>query len=182
MSRRTSLHPKKGEKEQGPFYRLFLTQLREIYDAEKQLIKALPKMAEAATEPELSKAFETHLKETKDQKTRLEKIFAELKEAAEGETCEAMEGLIHEGERVIEEVDSSSVKDAALIAVAQKVEHYEIASYGTLRTFASYLEYPTIHKWLQTSLNEEGEANKKLSKLAEGTLFGEGINKSAVNE
>ena len=140
--------------------------LRDTFDAEKQLVKALPKMAKAAQADELRAAFEEHLEVTKGQVARLEKVFAELGVAARGKHCVAMEGLIEEGKELIEEDHDPEVKDAGLIAAAQKVEHYEIAAYGTLRTWAEMLGYGTAAELLQQSLTEESEADEALSQLA----------------
>jgi ferritin-like metal-binding protein YciE len=140
--------------------------LRDTFDAEKQLVKALPKMAKAAQADELRAAFEEHLEVTKGQVARLEKVFAELGVAARGKHCVAMEGLIEEGKELIEEDHDPEVKDAGLIAAAQKVEHYEIAAYGTLRTWAEMLGYGKAAELLQQSLNEESEADEALSQLA----------------
>jgi ferritin-like metal-binding protein YciE len=140
--------------------------LRDTFDAEKQLVKALPKMAKAAHADELRAAFEEHLEVTKGQVARLEKVFAELGVAARGKHCVAMEGLIEEGKELIEEDHDPEVKDAGLIAAAQKVEHYEIAAYGTVRTWAEMLGYGKAAELLQQSLNEESEADEALSQLA----------------
>jgi len=162
---------------------LFVDQLRDLYSAEDQLTKALPKMARAATSTDLQKAFSNHLSETQNQKQRLEKIFYGLGLSPQGETCQAMKGLIKEGEEIIDvQADSqanSMVKDAALIAAAQRVEHYEMAGYGTVRTFAHELGYKEAEDLLQTTLDEESTANKKLTSLAEGGLFKSGINHKA---
>jgi ferritin-like metal-binding protein YciE len=140
--------------------------LRDTFDAEKQLIKALPKMAKAANSDELRAAFEEHLEVTKGQVARLEKVFEELGVAARGKHCVAMEGLIEEGKELIEEDHDPEVRDAGLIAAAQKVEHYEIAAYGTLRTWAEMLGHSKAAELLQESLAEEAETDEKLSQLA----------------
>jgi ferritin-like metal-binding protein YciE len=155
---------------------LFVEQLRDLYYAEKQIIKALPKMAKKATSGELKKAFETHLHETEDQVERLERVFEKLEMTARGKTCPAMDGLIDEGKEIMTEDAEPSVMDAGLIAAAQKVEHYEIASYGTLRTYAKMLGYNKIADLLQETLDEEGNTDKKLSQLAEK------INEDALEE
>lgn len=149
---------------------LFVDELRDLYHAENQLIKALPKMAKAASAPELKAAFEGHLAETKEQIVRLEEIFNELDVSPKGKVCKAMQGLIEEGKEIIEEDGEPAVKDAALIAAAQRVEHYEIAGYGCVRTFARVLGYPQAEKLLQTSLDEEGEADHALTDLAESVI------------
>jgi ferritin-like metal-binding protein YciE len=159
---------------------LYIEQLRDLYSAETQLVDALPKMAQAATSPDLKKAFQGHLDETKSQKQRLERIFSALGTSPQGETCKAMEGLIKEGEDIIKAPAQSPVKDAALIAAAQRVEHYEMAGYGTVRTFASELGYDDAKSLLQQTLDEEGNANKKLNAIAEGGLLSSGINEKAM--
>jgi ferritin-like metal-binding protein YciE len=158
---------------------LFVEQLNDLYSAETQLVEALPKMAKAASTKELKQGFESHLKETKGHVERLEKIFDDIGAKPGGHTCEAMEGLISEGEDVIEQDDAEdAVRDAALIAAAQRVEHYEIAGYGTVRTYAKHLGNDKAAKLLQQTLDEEGETDKKLTKLAES---GPHINKMAKN-
>lgn len=145
---------------------LFVDELKDLYDAEHQLLDALPKMAEEATSRDLTAAFNNHLKQTRTHITRLEQIFniAGLKPTRK--TCEAMKGLIKEGSHVLKEEMPSEVKDAALIAAAQRVEHYEIAGYGTLRTFAYVLDYKDVAPLLQQTLDEEEETDKSLSQLA----------------
>ena len=147
-------------------HELFLEQLRDLYSAEQQLTSALPQMKEAAHAAPLKKGFATHLKETKGHVKRLEKIFAKLDEDPSGKTCKAMEGLIKEGKKVINEDASPAVKDAALIAAAQRVEHYEIAGYGTVRAFAKLMGHREAQSLLQATLNEEGACDKKLTKAA----------------
>ena len=159
---------------------LYVEQLRDLYSAETQLINALPKMAQAASTAALKTAFQEHLDETRTKKQRLEKIFSEMGTSAQGETCEAMEGLIKEGEAVIKAMGDAKVKDAALIAAAQRVEHYEMAWYGTVRTFADELCFSNAKSLLQKTLDEEGNADKKLNALAEGGLFSSGINEKAM--
>jgi ferritin-like metal-binding protein YciE len=144
--------------------------LRDTFDAEKQLVKALPKMAKAANSEELRAAFEEHLEVTRGQVDRLERVFAELGVAARGKHCVAMEGLIEEGKELIEEDHDPEVKDAGLIAAAQKVEHYEIAAYGTLRTWAEMLGHGKAAELLQESLTEESDTDEKLSQLAMSTV------------
>lgn len=146
---------------------LFVDQLRDLYDAEKQLTKALPKMAGAAHSPALKAAFQQHLRETENQVTRLERVFQSTGQSAEAETCEAMQGLIAEGEEVVKATGDPDVKDAALIAAAQRVEHYEIAGYGCARTFAQRLGNQEAARLLQQTLDEEGATDKKLTQLAE---------------
>jgi ferritin-like metal-binding protein YciE len=139
-----------------------------LYSAEKQLIKALPKMAKASTNEDLRQAFESHLEETEGQIKRLEKIFMQLDISyARVEKCKAMEGLIEEGKDIMEEGLQPDVLDAALICAAQKVEHYEIAGYGCARTFAQQLGHDEVADLLQETLDEEGNTDKKLTEIAE---------------
>ena len=145
---------------------LLVDLLRDTYDAEKQLVRALPKMAKAATSEELSSAFTNHLEVTRGQVTRLEEVFKELGMAARGKHCVAMEGLIEEGKELIEEDHAPEVLDAALIAAAQKVEHYEIAAYGTARTWAGLLGLNKAADLLNESLDEESETDEELTQLA----------------
>jgi ferritin-like metal-binding protein YciE len=146
---------------------LFLDELKDIYNAEKQLTKALPKMAKSATSPELKTAFEEHLEQTKGQIERLEQVFQSIDKKALGKTCKAMQGLLEEGEELMEQDAEASVKDAALISAAQKVEHYEIGSYGTLATYAKLLGYTEALSLLKETLNEEKQTDTKLTKIAE---------------
>jgi ferritin-like metal-binding protein YciE len=145
---------------------LFVDELRDIYDAEKQLTKALPKMAKAADSDELRGAFEEHLEITKMQVNRLEEVFRSLGIAARGKPCEGMKGLIEEGQEKIAELEQGPTLDAALIASAQKVEHYEIATYGTLATFAEIMEHQDAKDLLGQTLDEEKEADEKLTGIA----------------
>jgi len=149
---------------------LFIEQLRDLYNAEKQLVKALPKMAKKATDEDLKQAFTTHLEETKGHVERLEEIFEGLGKRASGKTCKAMKGLVEEGEEAMEEDATPEVLDAALIAAAQRVEHYEIAGYGTVRSYAKLLGNNAAAKLLQQTLDEEGNTDKKLTQLAESTI------------
>ncbi len=159
---------------------LYINQLRDLYSAETQLIDALPKMASAASTAGLKQAFQDHLQETRNQKQRLEQIFSAIGTSPQGETCKAMEGLIKEGEEAIQLHGDPIVRDAALIAAAQRVEHYEMAGYGTVRTFANELGYGDAKSLLQRTLDEEGDANKKLTSIAEGGLLSEGVNQKAM--
>jgi ferritin-like metal-binding protein YciE len=146
-------------------------ELRDIYNAEGQLVKALPKMAKAASNEELKRAIEDHLEQTKGQVERLEKVFKSLGVAVRGKTCAAMEGLIAEGKEIMEEEDlEDNVLDAALIAAAQKVEHYEIATYGTLISWAKQLGYEDQAELLEQTLTEEKEANSLLTEIAENSV------------
>lgn len=140
---------------------------------------ALPKMASAATTPDLKQAFNHHLDQTRNHVSRLDKIFTRLGTTSAGDECEAMKGLVKEGESIIKAQGDSVVKDAALIGAAQRVEHYEIAAYGTARTYAEELGYDDMANWLQETLDEEGATNKKLTKLAEGGWLSSGINEDA---
>jgi ferritin-like metal-binding protein YciE len=146
---------------------LFIDELKDLYSAETQLTKALPKMAKAATSKELKVGFEKHLKQTERHVQRLEQICEELEVSPKGKKCKAMEGLIEEGSEVIDEDAEPEVKDAALIAAAQRVEHYEIAGYGCVRTYAKLLGHSSAMKLLQQTLDEEGDTDKTLTKLAE---------------
>jgi ferritin-like metal-binding protein YciE len=146
---------------------LLIEEMRDLYSAETQLVKALPKMAKAASHEELQAAITEHLEVTKNQVNRLTEIFDELEESPKGKTCKAMQGLIEEGEEIIQEDGEDAVKDAALICAAQKVEHYEIAAYGCVRTYANLLGLDSIGAKLQETLDEEGEADKSLTELAE---------------
>jgi ferritin-like metal-binding protein YciE len=153
------------------FQDLLELELKDLYSAEKQITKALPKMAKAATNEDLQAAFESHLEETEGQIERLEKIFKQLDISfARVEKCKAMEGLIEEGEELMEEGMEPEVLDAALICAAQKVEHYEMAGYGCARTFAQQLGHSDIADLLQETLVEEGSADKKLNEIAESVV------------
>ncbi len=152
------------------FETLFCDQLMDLYDAEQRLIKALPKMAEAAHNNNLRIAFQQHLRETQEQARRLEQIFQMLGRSAESKTCEAMKGLVSEGQEVIDATGDPNVKDAGLIAAAQRVEHYEIAGYGTARTFAQHLGHHQAAQLLQQTLDEEAATDKKLTQLAEQNI------------
>jgi len=149
---------------------LFVDGLRDIYDAENQLIKAIPKMADHAHSDELKKAFRNHLEQTKNHIKRCEEIFDQIEEKNESKTCDGMKGIVNEGEQMMKQFSNSPALDAALIAAAQKVEHYEIATYGTLRTYAEQLKFDGVSDKLQATLNEEGEANNLLTNLAMGNI------------
>jgi ferritin-like metal-binding protein YciE len=146
---------------------LYIDELRDIYNAENQLLKALPKMAKAASSEELKEAFEKHLEQTKGHVQRLDEVFQDIGETPKGKTCKAMKGLIEEGSEILKEEGEESVIDAAIIVAAQKVEHYEIAGYGSVRTFAQLLGKDRSAELLQTTLDEESEANELLNNLAE---------------
>jgi ferritin-like metal-binding protein YciE len=149
------------------FETLFVDQLEDLYDAEQRLTTALPKMAEAAHAPSLRAAFEQHLRETQNQVSRLERIFRSLGRQPQGKTCYAMKGLIDEGEEIIGATGDEAVIDAALIAAAQRTEHYEISGYGTARTFAQRLGHHEAARLLQETLDEEAATDKKLTQIAE---------------
>lgn len=149
---------------------LLIEQLQDLYDAENRITKALPKMAKAATSPELKAAFEKHLEETENQVSRLEQAFEALGEKAKKKTCQAIKGLIEEGEETIKEDAEPEVKDTALIAAAQRVEHYEMAGYGSVSAYAKLLGEKSVLKLLQATLAEEKATDKSLSELAESTI------------
>jgi ferritin-like metal-binding protein YciE len=159
---------------------LLVHQLNDLYSAEQQLAAALPKMVNAATSSELQNAFDQHLQQTHQHINRLENIFADLGIHKSGDECVAMKGLIKEGNETIRAVADTTVRDAALIASAQRVEHYEMAGYGCARTFANKLGYGEAADLLQQTLDEEGDTDKKLTKLAEGSIFKTGINEKAM--
>jgi ferritin-like metal-binding protein YciE len=154
---------------------LFLNELKDVYNAEKQIIRALPRMAKAAQSPELQQAFTKHLKETEGHVQRLEQIFADLGTAARGKKCKGMEGLIEEGKEILEEDGAAEVIDAALISAAQRVEHYEMAAYGCLRTYAQLLGLDQADRLLQQTLDEEETTDRILTEIGEG-----GVNQAAV--
>lgn len=155
---------------------LLIEELRDLLDAEQQITKALPKLARAAESDELRSAFEMHLQETQGQIDRLEQVFSSLGHPARKKTCEGVRGLIEEGSTLMKELDRGPVRDAALIAAAQKVEHYEIAAYGTVRTFANLLGHDDVAGLIQQTLDEESATDKKLTGIAEG------INVEALEE
>jgi ferritin-like metal-binding protein YciE len=154
---------------------LYVNELRDLYNAEGQLVKALPKMAKAVSSDELKEAFEKHLEQTKGHIERLEEVFEEVGEKAKGKTCQAMKGLIEEGSEVLKADGEDSVLDAAIIVAAQKVEHYEIAGYGSVRTFAQLLGQDQSAELLQQTLDEESETNELLNKLAEDIVNPEAL-------
>jgi ferritin-like metal-binding protein YciE len=145
---------------------LFVEELKDLYSAEYQLLKAIPKMAKAATSKSLKSGFEKHLKQTEGHVARLEKVCKALGVSPKGKKCKAMEGLIEEGKEVMEEDAEPAILDAALIGAAQRVEHYEMAGYGTARTYAQLLGDSQAAKLLQKTLDEEGATDKKLTNLA----------------
>lgn len=154
---------------------LFLNELKDVYNAEKQILKALPRMAKAASANALRDAFTKHLRETEGHVRRLEQIFKLLDQAPRGKKCKGMEGLLEEGKEIMEEEGAPEVIDAALISAAQRVEHYEMAAYGCLRTYAQLLGHEDAAELLQQTLGEEEAADEKLTELGEG-----GINQAAV--
>ena len=155
----------------------FVHELSDMYNAENQLTKALPKLAEAASDDELVEAFETHLEETEGQIEKLEKVFELCEIQKKRETCEAMKGLIEEGEKIIKEVDEGAVRDSLLIAAAQKIEHYEIASYGTLIALAEKLDHSEAVDLLEEIVEQEKSADEKLNVIAE-----ENVNDHALEQ
>jgi len=164
--------------EESALNELFLDELKDIYWAEKHLVKALPKMAKAATSDELRSAIETHITETENQITRLEDAFASIDEKAVAVKCEAMAGLLKEGDEIVAETEKGTLtRDAGIISAAQKIEHYEIASYGTLRTLALTLGYNEAAELLEATLKEEKNCDSLLTQIAEG-----GINETAKSE
>ena len=161
--------------EKGTLHDAFIDELRDTYDAEKQLTKALPKMAKAAGSPRLRAAFESHLEETRGQIERLEQVFESLDEKVRGKHCDGIAGIIEEGKAVMEEDFDDATMDACLIAGGQRAEHYEMAAYGTLVAWANAMGHSEAANLLQRTLDEEKAADKKLSALAEG-----GINQEAA--
>jgi ferritin-like metal-binding protein YciE len=150
--------------------KLYVAELQDLYSAENQILKALPKMAKAASSEELSTAFEKHLEQTREHVARLEQIFDRLGKSPKGKVCKAMQGLIKEGEEMLKEDAEPAVLDAALISAAQRVEHYEIAAYGTVRTYAEELNQAEDAEILQKTLYEEKETDTLLTELAENAI------------
>ena len=161
---------------------LYISELRDLYSAENQLLKALPKMAKAASSEELKDGFEKHLEQTKGHVRRLEEVFEALDENPKGKTCRAMKGLIEEGSEILKENGEESVLDAGIIVAAQKVEHYEIAGYGSARTFAQLLGQNKAAELLQATLDEESETNEILNKLAESVVNPEALMETELAE
>jgi ferritin-like metal-binding protein YciE len=149
---------------------LYVEELKDVYSAEKQILNALPKMAESAKHSELRSAFDNHRITTEEHVRRLETIFDDLKVSGDGKKCKGMEGLLEEGKDVLAEDADPDVRDAAMIAAAQRVEHYEIAAYGTLRTYAKQLGLQDHYRLLQTTLDEEGTTDKLLTRIAENSV------------
>lgn len=159
---------------------VFQEQIDDLYSAETQLVGALPKVASAAHSDELRSAFEYHLEETREHVRRLEEIRGQLGRPASGAHCKGMEGLIAEGEEIVQATGDPLAKDAALIAAAQRIEHYEIAAYGTVRTLANELGFDDARDLLDQTVDEEGNADKLLTKIATGGMFRSGINREAA--
>jgi ferritin-like metal-binding protein YciE len=159
----------------GTLHDAFIDELRDMYDAEKQLTKALAKLAKASSNPKLRQAFESHLEETQGQIERLEQVFERLDEKVRGKHCDGIAGIIEEGKSIMEEDFDETTMDACLIAAGQRAEHYEMAAYGTLVAWAQAMGHTEAAKLLQQTLDEEKSADKKLSGLAEG-----GINQNAA--
>lgn len=166
-SKSATLTGKTGKMENSEFHAFFIDELKDIYWAENHLAKALPKMQKAATSPDLAAAFEKHAQETEEHITRLEQVFELLNEKAQAKKCDAMAGLLEEAKSVMEDTESNTmVRDAGLIISAQKVEHYEIAAYGTLRTFAETMGHTDVQDLLQQTLDNEKETDVALTELA----------------
>ena len=150
--------------------KLYVDELKDLYSAEKQILQALPRMAKKAKNAQLKQAFELHVQETQKQVERLDQVFEMLGKSSRGKKCKGMEGLLEEGKEMMQEDMEPEVMDAALISAAQRVEHYEIAGYGTVRTYAQILGEDKHVKLLQQTLDEEGNTDKKLTQLAESTI------------
>lgn len=161
---------------------LFFHELRDLYSAESQILQALPKMIEMASDADLRDGLEKHLEETRGHVERLDEIAEECDFKVTGHTCKAMQGIIAEGEELLKNVTDAATKDAAIIISAQRVEHYEIAAYGSAAAFASELEYGDAESLLRDTLNEESHADETLTGLAEGGIFTTGINDEATDE
>lgn len=162
------------------FHELFIDELRDLYDAEQQITRALPGVIEAVSNDDLRKALEDHLELTSGHVERLDRIFADLGESATGKSCKGMQGLLKEGEEAIEEHSGGVVRDALIISGAQRIEHYEISGYGTARTWADELGYDEAVDLLDETLNEEAAADEKLTSIATGGLIAEGVNQQAA--
>lgn len=162
--------------ETGTLHDAFIDELRDTYDAERQLLKALPKLAKASSSPELRAAFESHLEETRGQVERLEQVFASLDEKVRGKHCDGIAGIIEEGKNILEEDFDETTMDACLIAAGQRAEHYEMAAYGTLVAWARAMGHDEAADLLQETLDEEKATDEKLTSLAEG-----GINQEAAD-
>lgn len=162
---------------------LFIEELADMYSAEKQIIEALPQLIRLAFNADLKTALSDHLDETMTQKERIEEIFGILAVPRKEQKCAAMEGLVKETHEIVANKEPSALLDAAIISACQKIEHYEIASYGTLKSFAQHLNLPSdIKSLIRETLDEEAGADKKLTKIAEGSLFTKGVNKEAATD
>ena len=160
---------------------VFAHELQDLHSAEQQLVEALPKMAAAATDEKLRTAFQEHLGETREHVQRIEEVCSQVGVSAHGEPCKGMMGLIREGDEIVSASGDPATKDAALISAAQRVEHYEIAAYGTARTLAGELGFDDAKELLDQTLDEESNADSLLTKIATGGLFRSGINAQAVS-
>lgn len=160
---------------------LFAHEMKDLYSAEKQIVEALPKMADAASSEDLQTAFQQHLALTEQHLERLQAAMRQLNIKPGNGVCKGMQGLLDEGQEIVDTDGDPMVKDAALIGAAQRVEHYEIAAYGTVREFARLLGHDDIARWLDTTLHEEGDTDKELSRIARGTFFETGINEVALS-
>lgn len=162
-------------------HQLFIDELKDMYSSEQQIVHSLPKLIRLASLPDLKEALQKHLKETEAQVIRIEEIFNFLNMTPSKKKCEAMEGLLKEAEELTENKAKSPTLDAAIISAAQKVEHYEIASYGTLKSFAKHLDLESeVVDLIQETLDEETQADKKLTKIADGSFFASGVNQEAA--
>ena len=159
---------------------LLLEKIDDLNDAEKRLVKALPKMVQASTSMNLRQAFESHLRQTEGHVNRLETIFRQMGKDPKGQTCDAMKGLVSEGEDIVSHIEQSPLRDAGLIAAANRVEHYEIAGYGSARTFAQTLGLSQAASLLDQTLQEEKEADQKLTQIAESMVNEEALRRSPV--
>jgi ferritin-like metal-binding protein YciE len=168
--------------EESKLMKLFEDELKDIYWAEKALLKAIPKMVKNATSEELTDALENHLKETEGQVERLEQVFEAIGKKAVGKKCEAMAGLVKEAEEIMKDSDKGAMRDAGIISAGQKVEHYEIATYGTLRTFAQTLGLEDVVSLLEETLEEEKNADEKLTEVAESTINMEAMEEMEAEE
>lgn len=161
---------------------LFLAEIQDLYDAEQRLVKALPTMAEAVVSPELRQAIESHLTETEGHVRRLESIFGQIGKDPKATTCDAMKGLVKEGESMIDDMDESPLRDAGIIAAANRVEHYEIAAYGSARTFAQILGLNEAARLLAETLKEEKAADQKLTQIAESMVNNQALRSGNLQE
>lgn len=164
------------------FHDLFLHELRDLYSAETQIIKALPKMIAEASNDTLKMGLQEHLEETKEQLKRLDTLGEEFDFKIEGHECKGIKGIIQEGEETLKEITDPSTKDAAIIVAAQRVEHYEIAAYGSAAEFARQMEHDDAVDILEETLDEEGAADEKLTAVAEGGIFTKGVNEEAMED